>query len=86
MSNKKNYKKSWLVLCLPKLGIKNVQARIEYELYENIQQIIKKINSDQNNTKDEKLNLQKVIVSALNDWVRKNRKDTFLSLSGLLNK
>jgi len=66
-----------------KTGIKNVQARIELELYENIQQIITEFN---NNLKenDEKLNIQKVMVEALNDWVKKNRKDPFLSLSGLI--
>ena len=70
---------------MTRLGIKNVQARIDFELYENIQHVIKKINA-QSSENDEKLNLQKVIVEALNDWVRKNRKDPFLSLSGLIKK
>jgi len=70
---------------MKKLGIKNVQARIDFELYENIQQIIKKLNNE-SEINNEKLNLQKVIVEALNDWVRKNRKDSFLSLSGLIKK
>lgn len=70
---------------MSKLGIKNVQARIEFELYDNIQEIIKKFNREIE-SKDEKLNLQKVIVESLNDWVIKNRKDTFLSLSGLMRK
>jgi len=68
-----------------KLGIKNVQARIGFELYDNIQQIIKEFN-EKNANDDEKLNIQKVIVEALNDWVRKNQKDPLLSLSGLLKK
>ena len=68
-----------------KLGIKNVQARIGFELYDNIQQIIKDLN-EKNRNDDEKLNIQKVIVEALNDWVRKNQKDPLLSLSGLLKK
>ncbi len=68
-----------------KLGIKNVQARIGFELYDNIQQIIKELNEKSDND-DEKLNIQKVIVEALNDWVRKNQKDPLLSLSGLLKK
>ena len=68
-----------------KLGIKNVQARIGFELYDNIQQIIKDLN-EKNHNDDEKLNIQKVIVEALNDWVRKNQKDPLLSLSGLLKK
>ena len=68
-----------------KLGIKNVQARIEFELYDNIQQIIKDFN-EKNKNEEEKLNIQKVIVEALNDWVRKNQKDPFLSLSGILKK
>ena len=68
-----------------KLGIKNVQARIGFELYDNIQHIIKEFNEN-NNSDDEKLNIQKVIVEALNDWVRKNQKDPLLSLSGLLKK
>ena len=70
---------------MTRLGIKNVQARIDFELYENIQHVIKKINA-QSSENDEKLNLQKVIVEALNNWVRKNRKDPFLSLSGLIKK
>ena len=72
-------------LFMTKLGIKNVQARIDFELYENIQQIIKKLNNESQDS-EEKLNLQKVVVEALNDWVRKNRKDSFLSLSGLIKK
>lgn len=68
-----------------KLGIKNVQARIGFELYDNIQQIIKDFN-EKNANDDEKLNIQKVIVEALNDWVRKNQRDPLLSLSGLLKK
>ena len=73
----------WGMIVLTKLGIKNVQARIDFELYENIQHVIKKINS-QSQPNDEKLNIQRVIVEALTDWVRKNRKDSFLSLSGLI--
>ena len=68
-----------------KIGIKNVQARIGFELYDNIQQIIKDFN-ESNENDDEKLNIQKVVVEALNDWVRKNQKDSLLSLAGLLKK
>jgi hypothetical protein len=68
-----------------KPGIKNVQARLDFELYENIQDVIKDFNSKLK-PNEEKLNLQKVFVEALNDWVRKNRKDTFLSLSGMAGK
>jgi hypothetical protein len=68
-----------------KIGIKNVQARIGFELYENIQEIIKGFNENLKND-EEKLNIQKVMVEALNDWVRKNRKDSLLSLSGLLKR
>ena len=68
-----------------KLGIKNVQARIGFELYDNIQEIIKEFN-EKNENEEEKLNIQKVIVEALNDWVRKNQKDPFLSLAGILKK
>ena len=68
-----------------KIGIKNVQARIGFELYDNIQRIIKDFNEKSENEED-KLNIQKVIVEALNDWVRKNQKDPLLSLSGLLKK
>lgn len=68
-----------------KMIIKNVQARIGLELYDNIQQIIKEYNEN-NQNEDEKLNIQKVIVEALNDWVRKNQKDSLLSLAGILKK
>ena len=68
-----------------KVAIKNVQARIGFELYDNIQQIIKEFN-EKNEDEDEKLNIQKVIVEALNDWVRKHQKDSLLSLAGLLKK
>lgn len=68
-----------------KLGIKNVQARIGFELYDNIQHIIREFNEN-STSEDEKLNIQKVMVEALNDWVRKNQKDPLLSLSGLLKK
>lgn len=68
-----------------KIGIKNVQARIGFELYDNIQEIIKEFNEN-NSNEEERLNIQKVIVEALHDWVRKNKKDPFLALSGILKK
>lgn len=75
-----------LVECMSgKVAIKNVQARIGLELYDNIQQIIKQFN-ESNQIEDERLNIQKVIVEALNDWVRKNQKDSLLTLAGILKE
>ncbi len=79
------YRMNWSIIMSGKLGIKNVQARIALELYDNILRIIKEFN-EKNENEDDKLNIQKVMVEALNDWVRKNQKDPLLSLSGLLKK
>lgn len=66
-------------------GIKNVQARISTELYQEVQAVIKEYNRNPDN--EEKISLQKVVVEALREWVRKHQRkeDSLLALDGLVD-
>jgi len=66
------------------VDIKNVQARIPKELYEEISLAIKEWN--ENHSDKDRLNLQRVVVEALSTWLRTNQKqDPFLDLVGIVN-
>ena len=67
-----------------KSEIKNVQARIPLEIYEELLSAIKEWN--ENHPDDNRLNLQRVMVEALTSWLRTNQgKDPFEDLAGIIN-